>query len=163
MTNKRRLSWVVLIVLAAIAIWQWVPFSGSSVQYRNEQFRFSADLPESWRGFTVTNQPEDIYDVTGTVTTNNGVVDTFPTIRIGHPAATVAVPRQDIPVMVFTLAQWEHIIAGDWSVGAAPVPPSELARNDTYVFALPARYNYTFPEGFGEVEQILLTSPVRAF
>ena len=163
MTNKRTLTWGILIVLVALAVWQWVPFSGQTVQYRNEQFGFSVDLPDSWDGFTVTNQPEDIYDVTGTVTANNGVVATFPTIRIGHPAATVAVPRQDIPIMVFTRAQWERISAGDWSVGAAPIPPSELARNDAHVFALPARYNYAFPEGFEEVEQILLTSPVRAF
>ena len=39
--------------------------------------------------------------------------------------------------------------------------PSELGRNNRYVFALPARYNYTFPPGYKEVEKILANHPLQ--
>jgi hypothetical protein len=53
-------------------------------------------------------------------------------------------PMQDIPIMVLTLDQWGEVTAEKISVGAAPIPPSELGRNNKYVFALPARYNSHF-------------------
>ena len=49
------------------------------------------------------------------------------------------------------------------SVSAAPIPPSELGRNNKYVFALPARYNYSFPIGYEEVDKILKENPLKAF
>lgn len=137
--------------------------TASTTEYRNEQFGFSVDLPESWRGFRVQNQKEDIYDITGATTTNNGVIGNFTIFSIQHPLSTLAHPRQDIPIMVFTKDQWECVRAERCSVGAAPIPPSERAHNSRYVFALPARYNYAFPEGWQEVEQILADNPVHAF
>jgi len=65
--------------------------------------------------------------------------------------------------MIFTLDQWELVQEENISLGAAPIPPSELGRNDRYVFALPARYNYEFPIGFEEVEEILKSNPLHAF
>src|SRR5690606_2906721 len=67
-----------------------------------------------------------------------------------------------IPIMVFTLQQWEDLHAGRFAVGAAPVPPTELARNNAFVLALPARYNYQFPEDHEEVEAILSGAPLEA-
>jgi len=43
---------------------------------------------------------------------------------------------------------------------AAPMGPKELARNTKCVFALPARYNYAFPAGYEEVEEILENNPL---
>jgi hypothetical protein len=63
--------------------------------------------------------------------------------------------------MVFTVSQWDRVQSGQLSVGAAPIPPTELGRNATYVFALPARYNYAFPTGWEEVESILQTNPLH--
>lgn len=61
--------------------------------------------------------------------------------------------------MIFTLRQWnENLI-----VSAAPIGPSELGRNSRYVFALPPRYNYAFPDGYEEVEQILKDKPLHPF
>ena len=51
---------------------------------------------------------------------------------------------------------------GEFHIGAAPVGPRELNRNSKYVFALPARYNFAFPEGYEEVEAILETNPLEA-
>ena len=44
--------------------------------------------------------------------------------------------------MIFTIDQWNSIQKSELSVNEAPIPPKELGRNDEYVFALPARYNY---------------------
>ena len=65
--------------------------------------------------------------------------------------------------MVFTIPQWDRMQAGEWHVGAAPISPLELGRNSRYVFALPARYNYAFLEGWEEVEQILQENPLKTF
>jgi hypothetical protein len=50
----------------------------------------------------------------------------------------------------------------EFHIGAAPINPSELGRNATYVFALPARYNYAFPTGYEEVDEILKGNPLRS-
>lgn len=65
--------------------------------------------------------------------------------------------------MIFTMDQWNLIQQEKLAVGAAPIGPSELGRNATYVFALPARYNYAFLQGFEEVAQILTTNPLHTF
>jgi hypothetical protein len=81
-----------------------------------------------------------------------------PTIPIKNPDAE----RQDIPIMIFTHSQWLAMQKkGKFNVSAAPFPPSELGRNSRYVFALPARYNYAFPDGYEEVEKILSGKPLR--
>ena len=63
--------------------------------------------------------------------------------------------------MVFTLAQWNALQQGKFHIGAAPIGPTELGRNSNYVFALPARYNYAFLNGYQEVENILKGKPLK--
>jgi hypothetical protein len=65
--------------------------------------------------------------------------------------------------MVFTLKQWTDLDKDVFHIGAAPVNPSELGRNSKYVFALPARYNYSFLEGYEEVDQILRSGNFKTF
>ena len=65
--------------------------------------------------------------------------------------------------MIFTPAQWKLIEDEKLSVSAAPIGPSELGHNAKYVFALPARYNFAFPTGYEEVEQIIASHPLHAF
>jgi hypothetical protein len=60
--------------------------------------------------------------------------------------------------MVFTLEDWNLIVSEKLSVGAAPIPPRELGRNSKHVFAIPARYNYAYPVGFEEVDEIINNS-----
>lgn len=86
-----------------------------------------------------------------------------PLISVRHPLWAKDKPRQDIPVMIFTLAQWDEMNADKWHIGAAPINPSELARNTQYVFGLPARYNYAFPEGWEEVQALIDGGAVTAF
>jgi hypothetical protein len=135
--------------------------SPAGVEYRNDRFGLLVKLPDSWRGFTVVTGQEDAVEVA-----SGTIADSFPRISIRHPTHTDAAPRQDLPIFVFTLGQWAHVGQpgeNEWSVSAAPIPPSELARNTLYVFALPARYNYAFPEGWEEVQAIVDSGAVTAF
>jgi len=62
--------------------------------------------------------------------------------------------------MIFTKEQWKAIEAEEVAVSAAPIPPSKLAENSKYVFALPPRYNFAFPTGYEEVEKIMDSNPI---
>ncbi len=57
--------------------------------------------------------------------------------------------------MIFTHEQWSSLQKGEFHIGAAPLDPTMLGQNDEYVFALPARYNFAFLEGYPEVEKII--------
>lgn len=76
-------------------------------------------------------------------------------INIRHPEWTSEEPRQDIPIMIFTIKQWNSMQKEEYHIGGAPINPSELGRNSQYVFALPARYNFAFITGYEEVETIV--------
>ncbi len=126
----------------------------SKVDFINVEFGFSLSLPESWRGYKVVLSKWQGFDVNSTFE-KPAPTETGPVISVRHPLWTEDKPRQDIPIMVFTIAQWEKVAKEELSVSAAPIPPTELGRNTKYIFALPARYNYAFPEGFEEVEKII--------
>ena len=128
------------------------------LDYHNKEYGFDVALPPSWTGYTIIQgqwegrildaQPEK---------TEHG-----PLISIRHPKWTKENPRQDIPIMVFTLNQWKLIQQEKMAVSAAPIGPSELARNAKYVFALPARYNFAYLPGYEEVDRILQNKAVQA-
>jgi hypothetical protein len=129
--------------------------------YTNNDYGFSFALPEGWRGYTVTIDKwtgNKSGDQLGDVAFTDG-----PVVSIHNPKWSGGTTYQDIPIMVFTILQWDDLNADKFHIGAAPMNPSELARNSTYVFALPARYNYAFPAGFEEVEQILKSNPIKVF
>ncbi len=128
------------------------------ITYSNAQYGFAVSLPANWQGYTIVTGTLEIRDMS-----TNAAAGTAPIVNIRHPRWTAQVPRQDIPINIYTLSQWDKIMNEEYSVGAAPILPGELARNSRYVFALAARYNYAFPEGFEEVEQILAGNPVTAF
>lgn len=52
---------------------------------------------------------------------------------------------------------------GRLSVGSCPRRSPELSRNDHYSFALPARFNFAFLEGYEEVAAILDQGNLVAF
>ena len=126
--------------------------------YTNNDFGFSVSLPASWKGYTVVLGTSEIRSVS-----DGAIVAKAPIFNIRHPLWTKNNPRQDIPINIYTLAHWAGITSEKYSVGAAPIPPSELARNSKFVFALPARYNYAYPSGYEEVEQIIANKMVKAF
>lgn len=132
-----------------------VPDSSNSIVYKNTQYGFNFTLPGGWKGYSIVNSQWE-----GTAA-GGGTAATGPMISIRDPRWTSQIPRQDIPIMIFTLEQWNSLQQDKFHIGAAPINPSELGRNNRYVFALPARYNYAFPPGFEEVESILKGKPLK--
>lgn len=130
-----------------------------NITYQNNRYGFDFTLPLSWKGYAIVNSAWE----GRSVAENNAVVETGPEISIRHPLWTSKVPRQDIPIFIFTTGQWNSLSRDDFHIGAAPINPGELGRNNGYVFALPARYNYAFPAGFEEVDQIMQNHPLLAF
>ncbi len=130
----------------------------SSFVYQNTQYGFDFKLPKPWANYSIVSTKWEGVAIEGQK--SGKVIETGPIVSIRHPQWTKEVPRQDIPIMVFTLAQWQALQDLKFSVGAAPIGPSELGRNSKYVFALPARYNYAFPKGFEEVEDIVKNKPL---
>lgn len=133
--------------------------SDNQIVYKNNEYGFQFVLPKSWEGYTVfqNNWQGEGYDSQTGETT---VYEEGPLITIRDPRWTAEVPRQDIPIMVFTISQWNDMSNDRFHIGAAPINPSELGRNGSYVFALPARYNYAFPEGYQEVDDIIASKPL---
>lgn len=127
----------------------------AAIVYINVQYGFHFALPGTWEGYTVVT---DTWE--GTPAGSDTVTESGPLLSIRHPSWTEDEPRQDIPIMVFTLAQWDGLEAEEFHIGAAPIGPSELGRNGTYVFALPARYNFAYLPGTEEVAEILEGNPL---
>jgi hypothetical protein len=128
--------------------------------YKNADYSFTFKLPESWKGYKIVAGNWEGMFLNDSA---NKTKETGPIIYIRHPAWTSEKQRQDIPIMIFTKEQWSYIEKEQMSVGAAPITPSTLGQNSKYVFALPARYNYAFPEGYQEVEEILKNKPLSAY
>ncbi len=131
----------------------------NSITYENTQYGFRFFLPETWKDYEIVSDEWEGLALGNTQ--SDKVVEAGPIISIRHPQWTSQNPRQDIPIMVFTLTQWNALEQDKFHIGAAPIGPSELGRNSKYVFALPARYNYAFPEGYEEVEDILNSKPLQ--
>ena len=129
--------------------------AASQITYTNAQYGFRFFLPKSWNGYTILtwewDGELDSKSVMGQI------------IIIRHPDWTKDVPREDIPIMVFTREQWALIKKESLIVSAAPFPPSELGENAKYVFALPPRYNYDFLAGWEEVQKIIDGKPLHGF
>lgn len=124
-----------------------------SVVYDNTPYGFRFYLPETWQGYTIVEEQWE-------GTSEAGIAASGPQLLIRHPDWAQDNPRQDIPIMVFTLEQWDAVQKEEFSVNGAPMGPSKLGSNSKYVFALPPRYNYAFQTGFEEVEEILEGNPL---
>ena len=132
------------------------PDQANPIVYRNSQYGFNYTLPESWKGYSIVTSTWGGADVKTLKTLATG-----PMLSIRHPQWTPENQRQDIPIMIFTVDQWNSLELGEFHIGPAPINPSKLGRNTKYVFALPARYNYAFPPGYKEVETILANNPLQ--
>ena len=132
----------------------------SAVVYNNTQYGFTFSLPADWQGFTTVSETWTGNPLAGSQYTSN---ITGPEILIRNPNWTAQNPYEDIPVMVFTPAEWAEIQKETLGVSAAPIPPSELGQNAKYVFALPPRYDFDYKTGYQEVEQIIASNPLNGY
>lgn len=126
--------------------------------YVNKKYGFRFVLPESWKGYSILVAQWD-----GSTLDKPTKSLTGPAITIRHPSWTKTNPYQDIPLMVFTHAQWKYVEEGNLSVSAAPFGPDEIGRNSRYVFALPPRFDYSNWTGTAEVDQLLRNHPLQPF
>jgi len=122
-----------------------------AVSYVNAEYGFRFDLPDDWKGFSIEVGHWGSGDETG------------PFLRIRNPRYTNTEPTEDIPIMIFTHREWKRVVGGDLVVSAAPFPPSEIAGNSRYVFALPPRWNYEELDGVEQVGKILAGKPMHTF
>lgn len=133
--------------------------NAGGIVYQNTEYGFDFNLPKDWDGYTVIPQKWEGRSIAG----EPKIVATGPILLIRNPKWTGAEPMQDIPIMVFTIDQWDALQREEFAVSAAPIGPSELGRNSKYVFALPARYNFSYLTGYEEVEEIMNSNPLHAY
>jgi hypothetical protein len=129
--------------------------STDAVEYTNTKYGFRFSLPSGWKGYTVVTEQWEASD------TQKGVVERGPMVYIRPPDVTKENPRQDIPIMVFTLTQWESVEHGDYFVGGAAIVPGELGRNRKYAFAVSRRVEDSELAGAKEVNEILQQHPLH--
>ncbi len=139
-----------------------VPKSTSKIYYQNNEYGFIFSLPDSWVDYSII---EDEWDGDSLDANGNLEESTVigPLVSIRHPDWDYKAPRQDVPIMVFTLQQWNDMQADKFHIGAAPINPSEIGRNKKYVFAIPARYNFSYLTGYEEVDQLIRGDSLQAF
>ena len=125
------------------------------VVYRNTKYGFCLAMPSDWAGFKVLTVR---WSGTG-----NGENESGPKLIIRSPQWTKEKPYQDIPILVFTPAQWRAIANGEFNVSATPIGPSELGRDGKHVFALPPRFaGFDDAVGTDEVLQLLKQKSFQA-
>jgi hypothetical protein len=157
---------VLILLVAAVTLQQRASSAtptkrgGDEIQYKNKQYDFCFSLPASWKSYSIVT---DQWRGTAIEGTQQGqVIARGPIVSIRHPLWTAQNPRQDIPIMVFTLSEWNSLQKEKFAVSAAPIGPRELGRNRKYVFALPPRFDFTQFTGVEEVDQIVNGTPLKA-
>lgn len=167
--NKKTLILVVIIIMT-LGIGMYflyysptdnsVPVNDSnntSIIYKNTDYGFNFSLPANWQGYSIINNTW-----IGTPLTNTPA-QSGPKLLIRNPKWTTSAPYEDLPVLVFTIPQWNAYLAENFSIGAAPIKASELDRNDKYVFALPARWDFDYSLDYKEAQDIIARKPLQAF
>jgi len=117
----------------------------ATIIYSNAQYGFCFVLPEDWKGYTVVTEKWSGENFSSGQTVHG------PQLLLRNPKWTAQQPYQDIPIMVFTPAEWQQVVAVTMSVSAAPIGPEELGQNTKYVFALPPRW-IGFDDALGQDE-----------
>lgn len=126
--------------------------------YSNKEYGFAFTLPSTWNGYTIVKNTWE-----GNVLNAKTKKETGPKLLIRNPKWTETLHYEDLPVLVFTLAQWDSYVKENFAVSAAPIKATEMGRNNKYVFALPPRWNFDYSEGYKEAEDIINVNPLEAF
>lgn len=135
------------------------------IKYNNTQYGFIFSLPEDWQGYKIIIQSSGGWSWEASKSPEDStIVSHGPAIIIRNPLWTADKPYQDIPIQIFTIQQWQDVQSEKiWYRTAAPIGPGELGRNNQYVFALPARYNFADSEGIEEVANIISQNPLKGY
>jgi hypothetical protein len=113
----------------------------STITYKNTGFGFSLELPKSWEGYKVST----------------GTVEFGVSVTITPKSSTNNDNREFVPVLIYPISKWKEWEKDGFASypTAAPIGPTERARNTDYVFATAPRYNFSFATGTEEVEEIV--------
>ncbi|MDR3519492.1 MAG: hypothetical protein P4L63_01220 [Candidatus Pacebacteria bacterium] len=130
----------------------------TSIIYNNTIYGFTFSLPSDWKGYSIMKNTWN-----GQPQNNNTSAQTGPELLIRNPNWTATTHYEDIPIMVFTISQWNSYVAGNFATSAAPFPAAELGRNNIYVFAIPPRWDYDYSQGFQEADTIVTSKPLHPF
>lgn len=167
--NNKTIVPLVLIVIALCAVFYFFYSSPSddtvvitdpnttSIIYKNTEYGFNFSLPKNWQGYSIVKDAWKGNLLTGTEAQSG------PKLLIRNPKWTASAPYEDLPILVFTIPQWEAYLAEKFSVSAAPIKASELGRNNVYVFALPPRWDFDYSLDYKEAQDIIKENPLRAF
>ena len=112
---------------------------GLPLCYHNKQYNFTFYLPASWRGYLVSIQ--QVEDQKYSPAEDKLVaVGYTPMITLRNPQWQASAPYQDIPILVFTRAQWDALHRGElWPSLFAGGAMDEIWHNQKYVFAMSSR------------------------
>ena len=124
------------------------------IVYRNTEYGFCFLLPSDWKGYKVIAQKWEGAPADDT----KGELIEGQEILLRNPNWTSDAVWQDIPIMIFSRAQWKLVQTGKYAFSAGPDKPGALGINSRYVFALPPRWLPTRPSeysGIAGVEQVL--------
>lgn len=133
------------------------PTPQSGEVYRNNQYGFELTMPQDWKGYSILEQKWQ-----GTNVATGNIQFEGPRVVIRNPNWVNEQPWQDIPIMVFTKEQWNLVAAEQIAVSAAPVGPSKLGENQTYIFALPPRW-VGFTGAQGQDSALAVSQTFKAF
>ena len=169
--NKKTLIALVIIIIALIAVLYFINSyrnkeevvvnnpntNNASITYKNTDYGFNFSLPTNWQGYSIIKE-----EWQGNILTDKAK-QSGPKIIIRNPKWTESVHYEDLPILVFTIAQWNSYLKEDFAVSAAPILASELARNNVYVFALPPRWDFDYSLDFAEAQNIFANNPLKPF
>ena len=90
----------------------------NALTYTNKEYGFTFALPQDFEGYTILNEEWEGTDIKNTA--SKARVFKGPQITIRDPRWTSQVPRQDIPIMILTVDQWNQLQNGEFSIGEEP-------------------------------------------
>lgn len=119
--------------------------------YTNTDYGFSISLLSDWKNIEVVATDTDHY---------------AKEIIIKNKDKNITDSNNDnyayIPVLVYTKEDWNNKDLQDKNFNfAAPIPPSVRGENTKYIFSTAPRYNFSYLNGFEDVEKMLQT--LKAF
>lgn len=170
--NKKTLIWLVVVAFIVVvggitlyykdSIFNYVTKTpvttpNNIIVYKNTDYGFNFSLPLSWKGYLIVKTTWNGNALKNTIAPN-GVK-----LIIRNPKWTEAVHYEDIPILVFTIKDWNSYLAEDFAVSAAPILATEFGRNNVYVFALPPRWNFDYSLGYEEADNIVKNKPLTTF
>lgn len=154
---NKKILFLIIAIIILLGAGLFYRSQGDPITYKNTTYGFDFSLPANWQGYSVI---EGSWNGTPL---NNTVEQSGPKLLIRNPKWTAAAPYEDLPILVFTIPQWDAYITEDFSVSAAPILASELGRNNKYVFALPPRWDFDSSLDYKEAQDIIAGKPLSPF